>query len=135
MKSNEAIEVSFQLHSGPRVPTRAADTHRAQSTGRLPRVTEVLSLAIQFQNMIAQGDAKDYTDLARLGCLCRERVSQIMRLGYLAPDIQVELLYLPPTATGRFPVSETSVRKIASLLSWTKQREQWARLKALHRLA
>ena len=134
MKSNEAIEVSFQLHSGPRVPTRAAGTHSAQSTGRLPRVTQVLALAIQFQKMIADGEAKDYTDLARLGGICRERVSQIMRLIYLAPDIQVELIYLPPTATGRFPLAETSLRKIASLLSWAEQRREWARMKALHRL-
>jgi hypothetical protein len=130
MKRTEAFEISFQLHSGPRVPTVAADTHVAQGSGRLPHVTQVLALAIQFQNMIAHGDAKDYADLARLGGLCRERVSQIMRLVYLAPDIQVELLYLPPTQTSRFPASETSVRKIANLLSWADQRSAWAGMKA-----
>jgi hypothetical protein len=98
-------------------------------------VTQVLALAIQFQNMIAQDDAKDYADLARLGGLCRERVSQIMRLNYLAPDVQVELLYLPPTLTGRCPISEASVRKIANLLSWAEQRQQWARTKALYGLS
>ncbi len=55
-----------------------------------------------------------------------------MRLVYLAPDIQVELLYLPQTPTGGFPISETSVRKIASLLSWMEQRTEWARVKSLH---
>jgi hypothetical protein len=63
------------------------------------------------------------------------RISQVMRLKYLAPDIQVELLYLPPTPTGRYPISETSMRRIASLLSWVDQREQWERLKVEHRLA
>ena len=67
--------------------------------------------------MIRRGEAKDYADIARLSCLCRERVSQIVRLNYLAPDIQVELLYLPPTPTGRYPIAETVVRKIANLLS------------------
>jgi hypothetical protein len=95
-------------------------------------VTQVLALAIQFEDMLQRGEAKDFADLARLGGLCRERVSQIMRLIYLAPDIQVELLYLPPTPTGRFPVSETSARKIASLLSWAEQRTEWARIKSLH---
>jgi hypothetical protein len=42
------------------------------------------------------------------------------------------MLYLPPTPTGRFPVSETSVRKIASLLSWREQRTEWARIKSLN---
>jgi hypothetical protein len=97
-------------------------------------VTQVLALAIQFEDMLQRGEAKDYADLARLGGLCRERVSQIMRLVYLAPDIQVELLYLPPTPTGRYPISEPVVRKIANLLSWTSQREHWMHLKQLHRL-
>ena len=79
--------------------------------------------------MLRRGDAKDYADIARLSCLCRERVSQIARLNYLAPDIQVELLYLPPVPSGRYPISETAMRKIANLLSWDEQRREWARLK------
>jgi len=94
----------------------------------------VLALAIHLENMIKRGEAKDYADLARLTCLCRERVSQIVRLNYLAPDIQVELLYLPPTTTGRFPISETAVRKIASLMFWADQRREWKALKRTHRL-
>lgn len=104
------------------------------TTGRLPHVARVLALAIHLDNMIRAGDAKDYADIGRLSCLCRERVSQIMRLNYLAPDIQVELLYLPPVPTGRYPVSETAMRKIANLLSWDEQRREWKRLKTLHHL-
>jgi hypothetical protein len=100
--------------------------------GRLPRVTQVLALAIFLEDMIRRGEAKDYADLARLSCLCRERISQIVRLNYLAPDIQVEVLYLPPTNHGRFPISETAVRKIASLLSWVDQRCEWRALKQKH---
>jgi hypothetical protein len=84
--------------------------------------------------LIREGEAKDYADLSRLSCLCRERISQIVRLNYLAPDIQVELLYLPPLPAGRYPISETAVRKIADLLSWAEQRREWIRLKAVHRL-
>jgi hypothetical protein len=133
-KSTGAIEISFQLQPGP-CSTAVDAAHLAEGSGRLPRVTQVLALAIHFENMIEQGDAKDYADLGRLGGLCRERVSQIMRLIYLAPDIQVELLYLPPVPTGRYPVSETAVRKIANLLCWVEQRDQWAQLRQLHRLS
>jgi hypothetical protein len=129
MNSTQAIEISFQLQPGPRAGNTTSATLASQACGRLPRVTQVLALAIQFEDMLARGEAKDYADIARLGGLCRERVSQIMRLNYLAPDIQVELLYLPPTPTGRFPISETSVRKIAGLLSWAEQRSEWAQLK------
>ena len=132
MKNTEALEISFQLQRGPRSPGAESPTPRAAGSGRLPRVTQVLALAIQFEDMLQRGEAKDYADLARLGGLCRERVSQIMRLVYLAPDIQVELLYLPPTPTGRYPVSETGARKIASLLSWTEQRNEWAQVKSLY---
>lgn len=99
------------------------------SSGRLPRVTQVLALAIQFQDMIERGDARDYADLARLGCLSRERMSQIMELVWLAPDIQGDILEFPTTATSRFPVSEVAVRRIAGRLRWAEQRELWASLK------
>ncbi len=94
----------------------------------------MIALAIHLEEMIRRGEAKDYADLARLSCLCRERVSQIVRLNYLAPDIQIELLYLPPTSTGRYPISETAVRKIANLLSWVDQRREWTALKQRYHL-
>ena len=125
------IEIQFQLR--PIQQSTHAEVPRFDF-GRLPQVTRVLALAIHFDEMIRRGDAKDYADVARLTCLCRERVSQVMRLLYLAPDIQMEVLYLPPTPSGRFPISETAVRKIANLLSWADQRREWARLKQLHRL-
>ena len=128
MGRTQAVEISFQLQAGVHAtPTTRAAT--SQTPGRLPRATQVLALAIQFEDMLARGEAKDYADLARLGGLCRERVSQIMRLIYLAPDIQVELLYLPPTPTGRFPISETGLRRIAGVLSWPQQREQYLALR------
>jgi len=132
MNPNAPLEIQFYLRSKP----RPAGTEQAASTkaGRLPRITQVLALAIHFEDMIRRGEAKDYTDLARLSCLCRERVSQIVRLNYLAPDIQIELLYLPPTSSGRYPISETAVRRIANLLSWPDQRREWTALKRQHRL-
>jgi hypothetical protein len=135
MKNSNAFEVSFQLRSGPRVPSAGLEAQMAAGQGRLPRVTQVLALAIHFDDLIRYGEAKDYADLARLAGLCRERISQVMRLTYLAPDIQMELLYLPPTATGRYPISETSMRRIANHLSWADQRKQWETLKVQHRIA
>ena len=97
--------------------------------GRIPRITEALSLAVLFEDMIHRGEAKDYADVARQHCLSRERVSQLTRLNYLAPDIQIEVLYLPPTSTGKYPISETALRRIANRLSWADQRNAWAELK------
>lgn len=92
-------------------------------------MTQVLALAIQFQAMLQRGDARDYADLARLGCLTRERMSQIMELIWLAPDIQQEILDFPPTTKPRFPINEVAVRDIAAKLDWSEQRQVWRKLK------
>lgn len=125
------LEIQFQLRQSPRESGERPEAP-VQHPGRLPRITQILSLAIHFDGMLRRGEATGYADLARLSCLCRERISQIMRLNYLAPDIQIELLYLPATATGRFPISETALRKIASRLSWHDQRQEWIALKQRH---
>jgi hypothetical protein len=85
-------------------------------------------LALQFEDMIRRGLAKDYADLARLGCLSKERICQIMRLIWLAPDLQQEVLMLPRTVRGRFPVNEVALRGIASMMLWIEQRRRWEEL-------
>ena len=97
MSTRAPLEVRFHLRQKPR-PMGEVSAAASQSTGQLPRITQVLALAIHLEDMIRRGDATDYADVARLTGLCRERVSQIVRLNYLAPDIQIELLYLPPDA-------------------------------------
>jgi len=130
MTERAPLEVQFQL----RRPVAAVSGTPRPSRGDLPQVTRIVALAIHFDEMIRRGEARDFADVGRLSCLCRERVSQVMRLLYLAPDIQMELLYLPPVPSRRYPISETAVRKIANLLSWEDQRREWSALKQQHRL-
>jgi hypothetical protein len=134
MSHGAPFEIQFQLRGKPVIAVENSAVLRS-NFGKIPQVTRVLALAIHCDEMIRVGDAKDYADIARLSCLCRERVSQVMRLNYLAPDIQIELLYLPPAPSGRYPISETAVRKIANLLSWVEQRRGWFELKRRHHLA
>jgi len=131
---NSTVEIEFRLHATRRPPGGPGPADAPPpGNGRLPRVTQVMALAIQFQDMIQRGEARDYADLARLGCLTRERMSQIMELVWLAPDIQQEILEFPPSGTARFPISEVAVRRIASPLSWNEQRHAWQTLKnSLH---
>ena len=95
--------------------------------GRHIRAAQVLALALQFQQMIDSGEVRDYADLARLGCVSRERISQIMMLVWLAPDIQEAVLRLPPYS-GRAPFSEGALRRIAKVVLWDEQRLQWQQL-------
>jgi hypothetical protein len=130
MNERASVEVQFQLR---RHVTAVRATPRP-SRGHLPQVTRILALAIHFDEMIQRTEARDFADVGRLSCLCRERVSQVMRLLYLAPDIQMELLYLPPVPSRRYPISETAIRKIANLLSWADQRREWSALKRQYHL-
>lgn len=65
--------------------------------GNLPRITKLMALAIRFDSLVSRGEVQDYADLARLGYVTRARITQIMNLLNLAPDIQEALLFLPRT--------------------------------------
>ena len=133
---NHSVEIQFGLYgTGRRIGEKELSKAPQSGKGRLPRVTQVMALAIYFQGMIQRGEARDYADLARLGCLTRERMSQIMELIWLAPDIQQEILEFPPMLGGRYPISELSVRTVASCLLWSEQRDRWKELAERHRLA
>ena len=109
-----------------RAPKRMAPTtEHAGKRGRFPRITQVLALALQFQEMLDRGEIHRYSDLARLGCVSRERISQMMVLIWLAPDIQEAILKLPQVPGGRFPISEGTVRRVARLPFWEDQRAHW----------
>ena len=82
-------------------------------------------MALQFQEMIDRGDIRRHADLARLGCVSRERISQTMVLTWLAPDIQEAIIRLPQMPGGRYPVSEVMARKIAREAIWADQRQTW----------
>jgi hypothetical protein len=93
--------------------------------GRIPRISRLMALAIRFENLLATGAVTDYAELARLGHVTRARVTQIVNLAFLAPDIQEALLFLPPVKKGRDPVKEWQVRPIAAEPDWRRQRRQW----------
>ena len=58
----------------------------------------------------------------------RARVTQIMNLLHLAPDIQDELLHLPRVTSGKDPITERDVRPICAESNWATQRRLWTRL-------
>ena len=123
METNHNSEVGFSLHSGP--PRRPGS---GMASGRLPRVTQILALALSFQDMIATGRARNYEDLANRTGVTAERLSQVMKLIWLAPAIQQEILNLPGCG-GRYPLTERAVRLIAAEWSWPEQLKLWSGLK------
>ncbi|MGQ9563913.1 MAG: hypothetical protein ACUVTH_10300 [Thermogutta sp.] len=98
--------------------------------GRVPRVARVMALAIHFDGLLRAGVVWNTTELARLMDVPQPRITQGMQLLHLAPDIQEELLLLPPIERGRDWVTEKHLRKIAAELDWRKQHAMCAVLKS-----
>ena len=111
------------LETGP-APFRPAEP------GRVPRVARLMALAIRFGGLLREGAVESYAELARLGHVTRARVTQIMNLLHLAPDIQEEILFLPRTRTGRDALILVQLQAIAQVLDWQKQRRMWRALAA-----
>ena len=84
-----------------------------------------MALAIRFDRLIKEGEITDQADLARLGNVSRARVTQIMNLLQLAPEIQEALLFLPRTVKGRDAIRERHLRAITAEPDWHKQRRLW----------
>ena len=93
--------------------------------GRVPRVARLLALAHRFRELLHVGEVRDYADLAALAGVTRPRVTQIMNLLHLAPDIQEAVLDLSRTLHGRDPISERTLRPVAAVPDWATQREMW----------
>ena len=65
-----------------------------------------------------------------LGHVTRARVSQIMALLNLAPDLQEVILFLPKTVAGRDVITLRDVLPVTAVPDWRKQRKLWADLRA-----
>ena len=130
-----ALEVRCKVHFHTahrgKLELRRGEAPQAKPSapaGRVPKLSRLMALAIKFQGMLERGEVKDQAELARVGHVTRARVTQIMNLLMLAPDIQEEILFLPLVTSGRDPVKEWQVRGIAAEMVWTEQRRMWERL-------
>jgi hypothetical protein len=100
------------------------------AVGRIPRIARLLALAHKFDGLVRQGAIIDYAALARLGHVSRARITQILNLLYLAPDIQEQILFLPRTVYGRDLIHLHQLQPIARALDWRRQHVLWRKLTA-----
>jgi len=99
--------------------------------GSVPRISRLMALAIHMDDLVRRGEVADYAELARLAHVSRARMTQIMNLLHLAPDIQEEILNLPRWKGDRAPIREKMVRPIAGVADWRRQRGMWSAMKRL----
>ncbi len=88
-----------------------------------------MALAIYYEDLIRQGHVHDYAEIAALGHVTRARVTQIMNLRLLAPDLQERLLLLIRIVGGRDALCLRRLQAIALDPDWKMQRIQFQELK------
>ena len=131
---NEGIRFKTKVHfrggHQGRKQLRVGKPPVPKPSGRVPLVSRLMALAIHFDRLLQSGEVRDQASLAAVGHVTRARVTQIMNLLQLAPDIQEEILFLPKTEKGRDAVREGDLRPITMTLDWKKQRQMWRLIKA-----
>lgn len=85
----------------------------------------MLALAHKIQDAIDRGVVRDRAEVARRLGLTRARLTQLMDLTLLAPDIQAAVLDLQ-SVDGQEPFSERTLRAAAHAGPWSEQRRALA---------
>src|SRR5262249_23566250 len=127
-RMTQALSRSWSLNLACR-RGRLVHLQQKASMVRVPRLARLMALAIRFGSLLRQGTVADQAELARLGHVSRARISQIMNLLHLAPDIQEELLFLPSIQRGRERLHLADLQPLCRHWNWCGQRRLWQALK------
>lgn len=107
---------------------RSSKPAKVDRPGRKPKISRMVALGIKFDEMLRRGEVDNATELARLNHVSQPRMTQILSMALLAPDIQEALLCLPRNERGRAKIHEKLMRPIAAEIDWDRQRELWRAL-------
>jgi hypothetical protein len=115
------MKVEATIHFGKKGRRKAIRKPKPPVVGRTPRISKLMALAIKFEGLLADGTVKDYAELAELAQVSRARITQIMNLLLLAPEIQEELLFFPVVEAGRDSLTLATLQKVALEENWSRQ--------------
>ena len=87
---------------------------------RPARLAVMLALAHKIQQAIDRGAVRDRAEVARRFGLTRARVTQLLDLRLLAPDIQEQVLFAE-SVDGVEPLGEKAVRAVICSMNWGQQ--------------
>lgn len=114
--------------SGPPTPASGPSSPLQPPTDcQRPRVIETLARARRWRAMIDRGEAKNAAQIASDLGITRARVSQIMALLRLAPEIQ-DLIDGLNGDEGAYALTERGLRQIALIEDRDEQRQRFAEL-------
>jgi len=102
-------------------------TPKAPKAPKTPKVIELLKTAQEWRRQLDAGDVTSQAEIARREGVTRARVTQVMGLLRLAPDLQESILELE-AVDGVGLVSERALSDVIRIECWASQREAWKRL-------
>ena len=82
----------------------------------VPRIAQLMALAIRFEEMLRDGEVRNQTELAEIAGVTRARICQIMGLLNLSPRIQEALLFSPRKCC------ERELRSVLQISDWQDQK-------------
>ena len=137
-ESPARVEFTVQFSHGPKGRRRAressgqSDPNHAKgsaaapfkpaSSRSVPKITRLLVLGHHFERLVRDGVVKDYAEIARLAGLTRARVTQIVNLTLLAPDVQERILVPSSLNHGGEAFTEHMLREVVTRADWHVQR-------------
>jgi hypothetical protein len=119
----------FRIREGKAVGIQPEPPPGTPSPRRAARVAHMLALAIRVEQMIASGELKDRAHAAANLGFTRARITQLLSLTLLAPDIQEAILFLEVEG-GVERITERALRDVVCVADWEEQRLRWRKLLA-----
>ena len=120
--SNDDLRIEIPVHIRQRQQVhQSGETDVAPPLDEaVPRIARLLTLAHKWEGLVRRGEVKNCAGIARVAGLTKVRVTQILSLTLLAPDIQERLL--SGAVAGGRPIAEHRLRDFTTEPLWIPQR-------------
>jgi len=116
--------LDFEVRRRSGRKSQAAPGPSESAEDSIPRVARLMALAIRLEGLIRKQIIADYAEIARRGRVTRARLTQIMKLLDLAPDLQEQILFLPSLTR----LNERNLRPLVGRIDWHEQRRLFQEL-------
>ena len=122
--AGKELSYRFDFVDGRNGPRQSATAETQPTVAAIPRIARLMALAIRFEGLVREERIRDYGELARVGSVTRARMTQIMKLLHLAPDIQEQILF-----SAEIPgLNERNLRPIVRRIDWSEQRRLFEKM-------
>jgi hypothetical protein len=112
------FQLNFQTRRRRRTTAEPGGADQQPVSVSIPRIARLMALAIRIEGLVREQAIADYAEVSRRGRITRARMTQILQLLHLAPDIQEQILFSPPLPR----LNERNLRPIVAPIDWQAQR-------------